>query len=908
MFKHSIFSSVLLLFAATLSAEQLVSVGRTNTAPVLDGDLQDACYRNTMPITGLTLPSNMELANNQTVLRMVCDDEYLYGALTAQLGKNQSLSARTPSRNDQSVWQRDSVEIFFCSNSSKIHHYMLDYSGSSCAFIRNYVKVNGRWTSEVYPASKIKVKSKVVGNRWQMEFAIPRQELPQGDIKFNIIRNNGRNSHSSWARLDEINWTKPEKYGTLKLVEQAPSMNFDLLPELKLKSLCTITIDPVKDLQFKFTASGKNILPEISGNKINFAYKALPDSKTVTLQIFAGKNRLYDYTLSIPPGSLSMTPKNLVNNTLLLPSGIKLAGTIMWHSKHNMKSTEAGGRLKIQNSLIFEVPEGVTPEKCTKIAEKIVDGKKISVFKQKQRFAYNAPDWISSSFVTTLPPGSTGTIRYQLKWQDGVQPFSEFKFKVMEIKSAPMPKKFISGFYNHVVKEFNQAEVLSQIGINTIAIRGYDNKTLQLAKQLQAAGFFLKRGDYFWPGAATGNGGTAYHEWTKLDRKARARDIGGYYITNGSHFQISPAYRGKYYTEAINKEIEFCKKANISYFAFDMEDYIQKNGEKADFSLSMLELFEKYWVKNHPGKKYIDPKVFERTPEKYPEYHTAWVDFKCMVWADFFAEMKKRFAEGLQGVQSAPYPGIIFSEWSVNKPWTEEGRNHCMRDRRFFEVFNTLEVSIYTSVDRGVRQFEQTLELFAKNYPDLKMKFIITPSPYALNDNYYSSTAPDYPERFKYMLMESFAYGCKGIIVWKYSAADLNTLRQYSEAMNILAQVEDIVIDGSYRNLATNIPYVDVTDNFYGAKSTWKNQKRVFAKALKLRNKELITVSEYLTNDELDVTVAYAPGAKAILRDLESNEIVARMTAQDKSFKIKITPERRCRMLLAEPLQEKEKL
>ena len=117
MFKHSFFSCVLLLFAATLSAEQLVSVGRTKTAPVLDGDLQDACYRNTMPITGLTLPSNMELANNQTVLRMVCDDEYLYGALTAQLGKNQSLSARTPSRNDQSVWQRDSVEIFFCSNS-----------------------------------------------------------------------------------------------------------------------------------------------------------------------------------------------------------------------------------------------------------------------------------------------------------------------------------------------------------------------------------------------------------------------------------------------------------------------------------------------------------------------------------------------------------------------------------------------------------------------------------------------------------------------------------------------------------------------------------------------------------------------------------------------------------------------
>ena len=135
-----------------------------------------------------------------------------------------------------------------------------------------------------------------------------------------------------------------------------------------------------------------------------------------------------------------MVPKNLMNNTLLLPSGIKLAGTIMWHSKHNMKSTEAGGRLKIQNSLIFEVPEGVTPEKCTKIAEKIVDGKKISVFEQKQRFAYNAPNWISSSFVTTLPPGSTGTIRYQLKWQDGVQPFSEFKFKVMEIKSAPMPK------------------------------------------------------------------------------------------------------------------------------------------------------------------------------------------------------------------------------------------------------------------------------------------------------------------------------------------------------------------------------------------------------------------------------------------------------------------------------------
>ena len=64
------------LAVGTLSANNLVSIGKTSVAPVIDGKA-DACYSKSMEMAGFTLPRSMEYAPEKTTLRLTYDDKYL---------------------------------------------------------------------------------------------------------------------------------------------------------------------------------------------------------------------------------------------------------------------------------------------------------------------------------------------------------------------------------------------------------------------------------------------------------------------------------------------------------------------------------------------------------------------------------------------------------------------------------------------------------------------------------------------------------------------------------------------------------------------------------------------------------------------------------------------------------------
>ncbi len=898
-----LFTTFALLTAGVLSANQLISVGTTDKAPKIDGKLNDACYKQTLPMAGFVNVKSLDYAKEQTEVRFVRDEKYLYCAIKAFQKNVAALPKLTPTQNNTNLWKYDSIEMFFL-RGNMLRQYMFDYSGSSCV-LDAYQNDRHTWDSTLF-ASKVKVAAGRGKNYWALELAIPLAELGKGDIKFNIVRNHNRKGHSSWARLEEINWRATEKYITLQMVDKVPGLSFAVLPELKLKSQLRFNIKSAKAVNVKFDAAGRIFNKSIADGVVEFKYDLPADKKSTNLVITCPQGKkLYDYTYAQPRGTLSIKPGNLTNNTIILDRGLQLESRIIWRSKHNLPNATRGQghRVKIDNEIVFELPEGITLNKGKKVGEKIVDGKKVYTWVQKERYAHNASGWIKSFFTTTLPDNATGSIRYQLRWKDGVQPWGEVNYKVVTVKPAPLPKKFISSFYNFW-PSLAQAKSLSRIGVNTFAVRGYAQSDIDRSLALNKAGFYVSRAGYFWPSGAKHAGSRTYDKWTRAERSARARDIGGFYIPNGDSFLISPTYRGKQYIDAINMEIEFCKKANINYFPFDMEGYIQSAGEKGDFSLRTLELFKKHFTAKYPDKKYIDPKVFERDPKKYSFYHTAWVEFKCDQWADFFAEMKKRFAEGLgKDCKSSPRDGVFFTEWSFRRPWTEEGRNHCLRNGNFFKVFDTIELDIYTSMDRGVRETQEKLDNFAKTFPDVKVDIILTPCPHALGGYHYGSAAPLYKDDYKYACMEAFSWGMKGIIGWHYGLADVDTMRQTSEAMNILAKIEDIVMLGTPFKLTTNLKNINVTDNFYGKRATWKNQPPVFTRGVAYKDKAIISVSEYLTGKAMQVTVNYAPGKAVTLKDLETDQVVATMKATDKSFTIQLEPERRCKLLLVEPVK-----
>ena len=899
-FIFTVFTAIAALSGAF--ANNTAAIGKTSVAPVIDGKA-DACYSQSMVLAGFTLPRSMEYAAEQTTLQFVYDDQNLYGLLVAYQPNAGKLNRITPSRTNGKIWKHDSVELLF-NRENYLVQYMLDYSGSTYALNAH---LNDRLTWDNKPfASKIKAATVIEKDRWVLEFAIPRSEIGKGDLKINIVRNhlNGK-THSTWCNHEEASWRKLDKYATLKLRDNVPAMTFTTLPELKLNSQVAMNVNSKEQLEFTVVASGKKFVPENASGAVTIKYNTPPSGKSAQLLIKNKKGELlYDYTHTLATEKVTINPNNLNGGYLILDSGkMKLEARLLWNSKHNLTggNSNMGGKRKFDYNITFEVPENITVRRGKKVAERTVDGKKIISYVQKEKFAYNAHSWLKSYFNTTLPAGSTGTIRYKVEWANGVQPFEEIKFKVIEVKPAPRPKKYISGFAHAWGSSMEQVNMLGNLGCNTISIRDYKESAAQLAREIKAAGYYILRGDYFWPGDTQHGGGHGFDKWTQEDRQARARDIGGFYIPNGSSFQISPTYRGRCYDEAIKKEIEFCKKAGINYFAFDMEGYIQSQGEKGDFCLRSINEFKKYFAKNYPGKKYIDPQVFERDPKKYPDYHKAWVNFKCDAWADFFIEMKNRFAQELgDDCQSSPFPGVLFTEWSFRRPWDIEGQNHCLRGRKFFEVFNTIELDIYTSLDRGVRETNEKLANFAKTFPGLDVKIILNPCPRPLKDYHYSSLAPDYENYLKYAIMESFGFGCVGVHVWHYNYADLDSLRQFSEAMHILNRIEDVVFNGKKIKLTTTLPNISVTDTFYGKKATWHDQEPVFVKGLQHQDKYLICVSEYLTGKDMTVTVNFAPGKKMSIKDVEANKIIGFIEKDAKTFQIRLEPENRCKLLLFE--------
>ena len=890
-----------LFTAGALSAGQLTSVGKTSAAPKIDGKLNDACYQQSLPLAGFVNVKSLDHAADQTEVRMVRDDKNLYVAVKAFQKNAAQLPDITPTRKNTNIWRYDSIEFFFVVGNA-VHQYMFDYAGSSC-FLEARLNERSTWDRSDLE-SKTQVAAAKNKGFWTLEIAIPLSELDKDNIKFNIIRNHNRKGYSSWARLEEVNWMTTDKYAELQFVDKVPGVKFTLLPELKLKSQVKFNVKSQAPVKVVFNAAGKVLEKTLSDGAVEFNYDLPADKKNTVLAITCPQGKkLYEYTYALARGRLEIKPGNLTDNTIILDGAMGLTSRLIWSSRHNLPNGKRGlgFQVKIDNELVFELPEAITLVSGQKVSEKVVDGKKVITWVQKQKYAYGQSGWIKSFFQSTLPAGSQGKFRYKLQWEGGVQPWREVGYKVIAVKPAPMPKKFISGFYNHWPSNLAEARQLSKVGLNTFAVRDYGKSAVKLSLDLQKEGFFVTRAWYFWPGGAKHAGSRDYDKWTKDERSARARDIGGFYIPNGNSFQISPTYRGKHYIDAINKEIEFCKKAKISYFPFDMEGYIMASGSKGDFSLRTVELFKKHWAEKYPDKKYIEPKVFERDPKKYPFYHTAWVEFKCDQWADFFAEMKKRFAEGLgKDCKSAPRDGVFFTEWSFRRPWDEEGRNQCLRNGNFFKVFDAIEVDIYTSMDRGVRETQEKLDNFARTYPDVKVDVFLTPCPHALKGYHYGATTPLYKDDYKYACMEAFSWGMKGINGWHYGLSDLDTLRQLSEAMNILAKIEDIVMNGKPFKLTTTLPNIDVTDNFYGKKATWKDQPPVFTRGVAYQDKAIISVSEYRTGKDMTVTVNYAPGKKVTLKDLETDRIVAELPADAKSFSIRLEPERRCKLLLVE--------
>jgi hypothetical protein len=617
---------------------------------------------------------------------------------------------------------------------------------------------------------------------------------------------------------------------------------------------------------------------------------------SVRMKMYNQETCLYDFLYEPLGEYISISSCNNIEEKIVLSPDFD--SRITWNCRHNLpgfNNPAKGGKVKKDFEIVFDLPAGITLVGGKKVETLTFDGENYNRYVQPQAYVYNAAGWLGSALKTTLPVGATGKIRYFARWDNSSQPPQTINFEVIKIPKASPPKQFITGIYDLRFDNLSATEIYRQLGINTFSVRGFDERAIQYAKDLKQAGLNVQRGPYFWPGGTQDD----WKIWTKNDRSARAVDINGFYITAGNGHQLSPSYRGKYFEEAMAKELDFIRKTGITYFSFDMEGDIQPNGDKACFSDRTIAAFKTYFKEKHPQMPYMEPKVFEKSPETYPEYHTAWVNFKCYIWTDLFKEMKKRFAEAL----NLPVDKITFTEWSLQGVTTEANRNKSMQGKEWLEVF-TIETSSYSGLDRDVRQAFAFNKIMEKDLPDSHFNYLLTPCPHRLQDDrYFKTTAPTVKNEFKYKTIQYAALGASGSIIWTNRFVNLDTLRQFAEAINIINKVENIVINGvRIKNISTDQPKCEITDNFHGkGNATWKDQDSVFVCGLELADQAVICVSEYRQQKEMAVTVNYQVKQPVEIIDVETDKVIGKMTPSDTSFKITLPADNRCRLFLLKP-------
>ncbi|MFA7232103.1 MAG: hypothetical protein WC071_12605, partial [Victivallaceae bacterium] len=320
------------------------------------------------------------------------------------------------------------------------------------------------------------------------------------------------------------------------------------------------------------------------------------------------------------------------------------------------------------------------------------------------------------------------------------------------------------------------------------------------------------------------------------------------------------------------------------------------------FNPETLRRFEIYFKEKYSNKKYINPKEFEKKPEKYPEYHKAWVNFKDYIFADFFLEFKRQLKDSVG--QTVPWKGVNISEWALAVPTTLEHIDQTMRGPEVMQAFDFFELDAYSSTDRYVREVMHRFQLIHKFFPESKTRFFGCPSPERLDlnrvkNNYYYDDAPILTEEFKYKIMESAALGMKGIAVYNMPAMNLRAWKYWTEGIKIVNKVEDIAINGKLiTSLSCNQPLgvIDKT-TIRGGKEFLYNQPKILVKGVEHEDQAIIAVSEYRDLTPVTVTVTYPVKNTAQITDVETGETIGEIDSKDSSFKISLN-KRRCRLLL----------
>lgn len=196
-----------------------VEAVRTETPPVIDGRLDDECWKNAAVLEDFRLNSNGAPAARQTGVSLLSDGKSIYFGITCHEPEPARLKANVL-RRDGSVWNDDCVEIYIVAEPEKesYWHFIVNSKGvqydETCDMqTGSDPRWNGAW----------RAKTAVEAASWQAEIEIPFQDIRLAEApkrvewRINVNRecHTGKSSeYSSWAGKGAFG--DPFKFGVLK--------------------------------------------------------------------------------------------------------------------------------------------------------------------------------------------------------------------------------------------------------------------------------------------------------------------------------------------------------------------------------------------------------------------------------------------------------------------------------------------------------------------------------------------------------------------------------------------------------------------------------------------------------------------------------------------------------------------
>ncbi len=625
------------------------------------------------------------------------------------------------------------------------------------------------------------------------------------------------------------NWSayvNPErKHGLLMVSAQPPEVLYDYIsPRIVTLEMLFKAVDPIPEAAYTYYLAP---IRELTEKEI--AGLTLP---VVLAPALNAKQEPGD-KVNLSSHFNASTEKNIPVNFQFWKSTAYVSPDVTLPLVFGLRNI-GGGKLEFEVDLpefvAFEGHVGnywwMVNEDMTLLDRKTVelDGKKYT----RLRFAVSARvlnDWLHSHcrlFVRAERNAGSGTIFYR-GFRDGKQIMENtLPCEVIRIPEARIPRKFkvMFGLDYSLWKNYPQFEKnMKHLGLNGLCFNyNVPNKVIspeqvrEMNRELKKAGFMTAvMGIYFSP--------PYYLAAPDKGREYKSIDIDGKPV-NCFDFTVRGPWMKEVSETAVRKGLDLGFDLAVS----DYEAYF--GGERVSFTPRTIAAFKEFFTKKYPGKPWIEPIEIAKNPEKYPEHHKIWVDFKCDQYASYLEEVigdARKLADK-----------TAIGWCTISGTSDESIKMDNLQDTARFASFLDYNMPmLYNNLYRTMPVYRSEIELFQTLTAGKKALLVPT-----LTVGFWQEGNPFPPEHSFYILLETALLQCPGAYIFPgFTGSDNLGVKYVSEAMTLIAEIEPL-LEGAKRARGP----VAVSEAFNTAN---KLPVRVHPLCLVKQNKALVYLAEY---------------------------------------------------------------